>query len=502
MSKNYYLLLFCATTTFVQAQNITFADSYFKNKLLEADTWNEIAKNTQGNYGKIDTNNDGEIQESEAAQIAELNVSSSSIAYFDGVVYFTNLNTLDCTNNGRTGTPLGSGNPISLDISGMPNLKHLRSENNKHSLGFGSFSNLEELDLFKNRGFLGVLDLTEFTSLKNLNLGKMLLSGLNIDGLTAIEHLDVSYTNVQQLNVSALANLKYLNTSWSELLALDVSNLSQLEELRCQFGALQSLNISGCTNLKKVNTMSTYVTNLDASNLPQLEDLDVGASELAMLNITGSNNLQSLKCDYTQLAQLDASNLHNLTYLSCAGGLITDLNISGSHEIEHLDVSNNKLTALDCREMSHLNYLDCLYNPLETLYIRNGVVEEFLAITQDVTLTYVCADEEQLANVQIMITDGGNPDCVVDATCELLQTNTFATTETIAVYPNPANDVLNLETNPMIQISSIDIYNVLGQLVVTSGAQKTIDVSRLQDGNYFLKISSNSGTIVKRFVKN
>jgi len=73
------------------------------------------------------------------------------------------------------------------------------------------------------------------------------------------------------------------------------------------------------------------------------------------------------------------------------------------------------------------------------------------------------------------------------------------------VYPNPVNDVLNISTKENIEVSSINIYNTLGQLVlVIPNAQnaKTVDVSSLSSGNYFIKINSDKGTSNTKFIKN
>jgi hypothetical protein len=65
--------------------------------------------------------------------------------------------------------------------------------------------------------------------------------------------------------------------------------------------------------------------------------------------------------------------------------------------------------------------------------------------------------------------------------------------------------VLNISAKESIEVSSINIYNTLGQLVlVIPNAQntKTVDVSSLTTGNYFIKINSDKGTSNTKFVKN
>jgi len=72
------------------------------------------------------------------------------------------------------------------------------------------------------------------------------------------------------------------------------------------------------------------------------------------------------------------------------------------------------------------------------------------------------------------------------------------------VYPNPVSNTLNLSSKENIEASSINIYNTLGQLVlVIPNAQntKSIDVSSLSAGNYFIKINSDKGTSNAKFIK-
>ena len=73
-----------------------------------------------------------------------------------------------------------------------------------------------------------------------------------------------------------------------------------------------------------------------------------------------------------------------------------------------------------------------------------------------------------------------------------------------SLFPNPVNNVLNINTKESVKITSINIYNTLGQLVlVIPNAEntKTVDVSSLSSGNYFIKINSDKGTSNTKFIK-
>lgn len=71
---------------------------------------------------------------------------------------------------------------------------------------------------------------------------------------------------------------------------------------------------------------------------------------------------------------------------------------------------------------------------------------------------------------------------------------------TISVYPNPAQDVLNISNSE--SVLSYTVHSITGQLVdhgAINGDQ--LDVSNLNEGLYFLEISNESGSRTIKFVK-
>ena len=77
-------------------------------------------------------------------------------------------------------------------------------------------------------------------------------------------------------------------------------------------------------------------------------------------------------------------------------------------------------------------------------------------------------------------------------------------TASFNIYPNPVNDKLYIETE--VEIEEVSIFDVYGrnQNLRSSETQNlsiSVDVANLNSGVYFVKVVTNDGEIVKRFVK-
>jgi len=82
----------------------------------------------------------------------------------------------------------------------------------------------------------------------------------------------------------------------------------------------------------------------------------------------------------------------------------------------------------------------------------------------------------------------------------------YVATQQVSLHPNPAVDLITIEKNNSTTIQSIDIYNLLGQLVKTIATNEintslAIDVSDLKTGTYLIEITTNEGKAMKKFVK-
>ena len=68
----------------------------------------------------------------------------------------------------------------------------------------------------------------------------------------------------------------------------------------------------------------------------------------------------------------------------------------------------------------------------------------------------------------------------------------------IILYPNPVKDAIYLQSD--LQITKCEITDITGRILLTSN-QKRLDCRALSNGVYFIKVETEKGVAVKRFVK-
>ncbi len=86
---------------------------------------------------------------------------------------------------------------------------------------------------------------------------------------------------------------------------------------------------------------------------------------------------------------------------------------------------------------------------------------------------------------------------IADLTLGTNATSRHELKQDVFIYPNPASSQLFLNTNLVVE--SIAVYSVGGELkLIKTGNIKTIDVSGLQSGMYFLRIQTNLGDFIHK----
>ena len=70
-------------------------------------------------------------------------------------------------------------------------------------------------------------------------------------------------------------------------------------------------------------------------------------------------------------------------------------------------------------------------------------------------------------------------------------------TKSVAVYPNPLKDRLTVKAE---NLQSVEVYNIVGQLVMTASSS-VVAMDDLNQGVYFVRVNADGKTVTKRIVK-
>jgi hypothetical protein len=75
-------------------------------------------------------------------------------------------------------------------------------------------------------------------------------------------------------------------------------------------------------------------------------------------------------------------------------------------------------------------------------------------------------------------------------------------TESISLYPNPTNAIINIQALHPEEIKTITLYNINGSLINTYPYDsKSIDLSEYANGNYYLKLQYQNSFETKKIIK-
>lgn len=255
---------------------VTITDTKFKDALVaHGKTINGVGTSI------IDTNDDGEIQCSEAnAYTGSIIVINKGVADFTGLEQFTEITRLYVGYN--------SLNTIDISANTKLTLVNLKG-NNLTGIDLSKNTLLETLVADENQ--LNNLDVTKNTALKLLSLRLNSISSIDLTKNTALETLEISNNTISTLDITANTNLKRFNARSNSLSSLDITKNTLLEILDVQKNSFTNLDFSQNQNLTQINFRKNNFISVDASNNPNLiEFICDNNSDLESLNVANGNN--------------------------------------------------------------------------------------------------------------------------------------------------------------------------------------------------------------------
>lgn len=260
----------------------------------------------------------------------------------------------------------------------------------------------------------------------------------------------------------------------------------------------QAFMSKGLTSVEIPNTVTTIVNGAFLFN--SISTVTIPNSVISIWDAAfGNNGLTAVEF---------GENVVNIGPNAFNGNSLTSISLpAGVTNITKQVFANNNLTDLVIPNgITEIGEGAFLGNPLLTVTSINitpptistgaGIVDSFA---------------EDRSNIDLFIPMGTNAPYVTDpdalwtgfkSVTEMgfASTDDLASSTEINLYPNPVNEQFTLQLAD--QIESLIIFNVNGEIVESMmNPNKTVDVSHLPEGVYFLQIQTNNGLVNKKFIK-
>ncbi|KQK26453.1 hypothetical protein AR438_06715 [Chryseobacterium aquaticum] len=432
MKKSYFLILVLLFSAF-QAQVVNIPDANFKAKLLAADITNSIASTSSGNFNiKIDTNNNGEIEVSEALQVGVLRLYGGGISDITGIAFFSNLGKLD----------IASNNITNINLSSNLNLGELSVDGNSQ---------------------LNTINLSNCNQLRRVYINVAAITTLNLQNKPLLKYLYIQNTPLASININNCPTIEELSIVNTQLTVLDASNLQNVFGFSVQNNPLLSNIIFTNSNMEIIQIRNNNLSNINIQNQSNLRFLDCGLNDITSLTATGCPQMATIVCDNNLLTSLNLSNYPLLYRLDCANNNISSLDLSQNPSFEDLKSNGNGMTFLN---------------------IKNGKIQQTsMSFIHNNPNLVVCCDNAEMTTFQNLVNSNTTlySNYQITSYCSFTPGGAFYTIQGNTKYDSNNNGCDINDPTKAFQNFSITNGSVSGNIIANTSGNYSIPV---QAGNH------------------
>ena len=240
------------------------------------------------------------------------------------------------------------------------------------------------------------------------------------------------------------------------------------------------------TSLTELWLGNNGITSIDISQLSALTTLNLIGNNLDSIELSNNQLLKTIVLTGNEIKNLDLSGLEFVEILGLGNNLLTELDVSGLSQLKELYVWDNNISSLDLTMNIALTELEANETGLTNLNIQNGHNTSITSIvlSDNPNLTCIQVDDPVYSTTNWTNKDFG---ATYSTDCVTATENMTTHHEGIFIYPNPVNEIVNLE----IAVSGDYIlYNQNGQDVMRfslDAGLQSIDLSSLNTGVYILR---------------
>lgn len=270
------------------------------------------------------------------------------------------------------------------NINGISDLD-VSNSNIESLLGIEDFVALQTLNCSTNN--IEELDVSNNTVLTNFNGSSNSLRNIDFSNNNGLSFLDVSTNALDKLDLSVNLSLVNLNCANNSIQFLDLSNHPAITDVNCDSNTLDALNISNgqngnLTNFSALNNPNLLCIQTDTGMVPGGATWSIDATASYAVNC-GTYVPDDAFEQALINAGIDVDGINNFVSTVNMNAYVLPLDISGLGisdltgiealiALQELNCSNNNIVCLDLTANIALISIICNNNVLEFADIRNG----------------------------------------------------------------------------------------------------------------------------------
>lgn len=263
-----------------------------------------------------------------------------------------------------------------------------------------------------------------------------------------------------------------------------ISNFTNLTEFGCSFNSISTLDLTSLLKLKKLYCSYNQLTSLDINHLINLQEVILNNNQVTTLNVDKLSHLEILFFFDNKVKTLDISKLENLIGVECSNNKLSEINTGSLKKLNFFYCNNNQLKTVDFSASSTLNSFTCNNNPeLNSVFIKNGSKEEYLQLSGNPNLKYICADDSQILEIKEIVTQYNYANCEINSYCSFSPGGVS--------YTINGNNRIDSDSNGC-DVSDLPAQNI--KFSIFNGIETGTLITN-NSGNYSIKVQEGNHTI-------
>ncbi|MEQ9007150.1 MAG: T9SS type A sorting domain-containing protein, partial [Ekhidna sp.] len=322
---------------------------------------------------------------------------------------------------------------------------------------------------------------------------------------------DYSINRCTNGSISENCRLSIKPTTWSYLENVENQNLfrvtQQLIALKTSYSIFQSSEVTffGGSNLSRYFWLKQ--NDLDNPTNPnEMNAIVVGNFDIMQKNLDANFPHNGKWYHYfDQGDSLEVDGAQTLTLQPGEFRIYTDVRLDPTEPELYSNLkplAPSELTVIDLEEGIQLNWTDnSSINSGYKIYRSSNDSEYTLIAEVSDVVSYLDENVRQGQEYNYYVSSFNQVGERSSESITITANNVLLSVaeNRLVVFPNPANKSIHISDN--FNFDFFEILNLAGQSVLQGSFKKTIDVSVLVEGLYFINLSSNSKTKTLKFIK-